>query len=110
LTYYEQISLRLGRLHLLVAYFGTSWLEPVGWHRVHHPVFPRRCRLWIDAGFNIGRVTQRQESSMVLFHVALGAALHCSPEQIARKAPPVLEELHEEFFDKYKHVDLMTIE
>ena len=42
---------------------------------------------------------------MVLFHVALGAGLHCSPEQIARKAPPVLEELHEEFFDKYKHVD-----
>jgi hypothetical protein len=47
---------------------------------------------------------------MVLFHVALGAALHCSAEQIARKAPPVLEELHEEFFDKYKHVDLMTKE
>lgn len=101
-----KISLRIGRLHLLVAYFGTSGLEPVGWHRVHHPVFPRYCRLWIDAGFKIGRVTPRQESSMVLFHVALGAALHCSPEQIARKAPPLLEELHEEFFNKYKQLDL----
>jgi len=100
-----KISLRLGRLHLLVAYFGASGLEPVGWHRVHHPVFPRRCRLWIDAGFKVGRVTQRRESSMVLFHVALGAALHCSPEQIARKAPPSLEELHEQFFDNYRHLD-----
>ncbi|HYL73070.1 MAG TPA: hypothetical protein VEU96_02640 [Bryobacteraceae bacterium] len=101
-----KISLRLGRLHLLVAYFGASGLEPVGWHRVHHPVFPRHCRLWINAGFKIGRVTQREESSMVLFQVALGAAMHCSPEQIARRAPPVLEELHEHFFDKYKHIDL----
>jgi hypothetical protein len=95
-----KISLRIGRLHLLVAYLGTSGLEPVGWHRVHHPVFPRHCRLWIDAGFKIGGVTQRQESSMVLFHVALGVARHCSQEQLARKAPPSLEDLHEEFFDK----------
>lgn len=100
-----KISLRLGRLHLLVAYFGASGLEPVGWHRVHHPVFPRRCLLWIDAGFKIGRVTPRQESSMVLFHVALGAALHSSPEQITRKPPPSLEELHEQFFDKYRDPD-----
>jgi hypothetical protein len=99
-----KISIRVGRLHLLVAYFGSTGFEPVGWHRVHHPVFPRECRLWIDAGFKIGRVTARQESSMVLFHVALGAALRCTPDQIARKSPPVLEELHEEFFDKYKYL------
>ena len=36
--------------------------------------------------------------SMVLFHVALGAGLNCTPEQISRKAPPVLEELHERVF------------
>ena len=74
-----KISLRVGCLHLLVAYFGTSGLEPVGWHRVHHPLFPSSCRLWIDAGFKIDRVTERQESSMVLFHVTLGAALPMRP-------------------------------
>jgi hypothetical protein len=100
-----KISLRVGRLHLLVAYCGTSGLEPVGWHRVHQPLYPNRCRLWIDAGFKVDRITQRRESSMVLLHVALGAGLNCTPEQIARKAPPVLEELHEEFFAKYKHLD-----
>jgi len=103
-----KISFRIGRLHLLVAYFGSTGFEPVGWYRVHHPVFPSQCRLWIDAGFEIGRVTRCQESSMVLFHVALGAALHCTPDQIARKAPPALEELHERFFDKYKHLDQAT--
>ena len=103
-----KISFRVGRLHLLVAYFGSTGFEPVGWYRVHHPVFPRQCRLWIDAGFKIGRATPRQESSMVLFHVALGAALHCTPDQIARNAPPAWEELHEEFFDKYKHLDQAT--
>lgn len=47
----SKISLRIGRLHLLVAYFGGSGLEPVGWRGVHHPLFPSRCRLWIDTGF-----------------------------------------------------------
>jgi hypothetical protein len=102
-----KISLRIGRLHLLIAYMGSSGLEPVGWHRVHHPVFPRHCRLWIDTGFKMERVTPRQESAMVLFHVALGAALHCSPEQLVRRAPPVLEDLHEQFFAKY-HQELAS--
>ncbi|MGC4052786.1 MAG: hypothetical protein QM757_25935 [Paludibaculum sp.] len=42
-----KISLGIGRLHLLVAYFGSTGLEPVGWHRVHQPVFPRQCRMWL---------------------------------------------------------------
>jgi len=103
-----KISFRIGRLHLLVAYLGSTGFGPVAWYRVHHPIFPRQCRLWFDTGFKIGRVTPRRESSMVLFHVALGAALHCTPDQIARTAPPVLEELHEEFFKKYKHLDGAT--
>ena len=31
-----KISIRIGRLHLLVAYLGDGGLEPVGWFRVHH--------------------------------------------------------------------------
>jgi len=65
--------------------------------------------LWIDTGFKMDRVTQRRESSMVLVHVALGAALNCTPDQIAAKAPPTLEQLHEEFFEKYRHLDEATI-
>ena len=34
---------------------------------------------------------------MVLFHVALGAALNCTPDQITRTAPPALEELMKSF-------------
>jgi hypothetical protein len=100
-----KISLRIGRLHLLMAYLGATDLQPVGWKRVHHPVLPGYCRLWINTGFRIERVTPRQESSMVLLHVALGAALHCSPEEIARKPAPALEKLHEEFFEKYNQLD-----
>ena len=70
-----------------VAYFGASGLEPVGWHRVHQPLYPSRCRLWIDAGFKIDRVTQRRESSMVLFHVALGAGLNCTRNRSPAKRP-----------------------
>ncbi len=99
-----KISLRIDRLHLLVAYLGSTDLEPVGWTRVHHPLFPTRCRLWIDAGFQIHRVQPRQESSMVLFHVALGLARNCSQAQLAGKRPPDLEELHEEFFVKHKEI------
>ncbi len=99
-----KISLRINRLHLLVAYLGSTDLEPVGWTRVHHPLFPTRCRLWIDTGFQIHRVQPRQESSMVLFHVALGLARNCSQAQIARKRAPNLEELHEHFFAKHKEL------
>ena len=35
-----KISLRLDRLHLLVAYTGDTALVPVGWWRVHQPVYP----------------------------------------------------------------------
>lgn len=104
-----KISIRIGRLHLLIAYFGSTGLEPVGWHRVHHPLFPRRCPFWIDAGFKIDRVMPRRESSMVLVHVALGAALNCTPDQIAAKASPALDQLHEEFFEKYSQLDEATI-
>lgn len=104
-----KLSIRIRRLHLLIAYFGSTGLEPVCWRRVHHPLFPRRCRLWIDAGFKIDHVTPRRESSMVLLHVALGAALNCTPDQIAGKAPPALEQLHEGFFEKYSHLDEATI-
>lgn len=80
----------------------------MGWHRVHHPVLPTECRLWIDAGFQIGRVRPRRESSMVLFHVWLGVARNLSQDQLARKQPPSLEELHEEFFVEY--ADLLPVD
>ena len=100
----SKVSLRIDRLHLLVAYLGSPDLEPVGWTRVHHPLFPTQCRLWIDTGFQIQRVKPRQESSMVLFHVALGVARNCSQALLARKRPPDLEELHEHFFAKHREI------
>ncbi len=96
-----KISIRIDRLHLLVAYLGDTGLAPVGWHGVHRPLFPTNCRLWINAGFQIDRVTMRQESAMVLFHISLGIALNCSQDQLSRNSPPNLEALHERFFTEF---------
>jgi hypothetical protein len=45
---------------------------------------------------------------MVLFHVWLGVARNLSQDQLARKQPPSLEELHEEFFVEY--ADLLPVD
>jgi hypothetical protein len=78
-----KISFRIGRLHVLVAYRGPTGLEPVGWYGVHDPVFPRQCRLWINAGFKIGRVRPRPriEHGSVSRGAGRGAALHAGPNR-----------------------------
>ncbi len=93
-----KVSIRINRLHLLVAYLGDTGFEPVRWDRVHLPVFPTQCRLWINAGLRVSQITPRQESSAVLFHVSLGIARNCSQDQLDRKSPPCIEVLHERFF------------
>jgi hypothetical protein len=93
-----KISLRIDRFHLLIVYLPNPEFEPVGWLRVHRPLYPTQCSRWIDAGFKIAKVTPRQESIMVLFHVSLGLARNCSQEQLARQPPPNLEQVHEDFF------------
>ncbi len=100
-----KISIRIGRLHLLVAYLGDVGLEPVGWLRVHHPLRPTHCGLWLDAGLKKERITARLESSLMLMHVSLGLGSEISQSDLHRGYTADFEERHEATFAKFTGPD-----
>jgi hypothetical protein len=100
-----KISIRIGRLHLLIAYLGDGGLEPVGWLRVHHPLRPTHCQLWLDAGLKKERITARLESSLMLMHVSLGLGSGVSQSDLQRDWRADFEERHEAAFAKVTVLD-----
>jgi hypothetical protein len=100
-----KISIRIGRLHLLVAYLRDGSLEPVGWFRVHHPLRPTHCRLWLDAGLKKERITARLESSLMLMHVSLGVGSGVSQSDLQSGWRADFEARHEAAFAKVAALD-----
>jgi hypothetical protein len=105
----SKISIRVGRLHLLLAYLGDTGLEPVGWQGVHHPLAPTKCRMFLDAGVRHDKMTARHESSLVLFHVSLGVAKGISEYRLRRQWKPDFEKRHEDMFAKLSAEDKVRL-
>lgn len=104
-----KISIRIGRLHLLVAYLGDGGLEPVGWFRVHHPLRPTRYRLWLDGGLKKEQITTRPESSLMLMHFSLGLGSGVSQSDLQFGWRADFEERYEAAFAKFTVLDRVML-
>jgi hypothetical protein len=93
-----KISIRIDRLHLLIAYVRNLDSDVVGWRRVHRPLAPTRSDFWYEAALDLNVLMPRVESAMVMFHVSLCLALNCSQQDILAQRAPNLLQLHDEFF------------
>ncbi len=95
-----KISLRVGSLQLLVAYWADPKSVLAGWRTVHIPLWPTRLRLAYDARLRTYLVNPRQESAMALFHISLAISDdHLTQQELALMPRPPFEAMLEKFFE-----------
>jgi len=96
-----KISLRVGRLQLLMAYVARPDWSVVSWKGVHCPLWPTRIGLWYDAALHRNFVKPSKESGTVLFHISLGITNGLTQGDIDSASRPPLEATLEALFKTF---------
>jgi hypothetical protein len=95
-----KISIRIGALHLLVAYISDPTWSIVTWRNVHLPLWPTRLGLTYELGLRHNFIRPRKESATVLFNVSLVMARGLSQSDVDMSDRLSLERTLEDAFKR----------